>query len=252
MSVTHPQSAYRSRCLLVFSFVIAVLVAACAGKGSQPELAGDRGATRGQAAGAQESEIAKLKLAVLEKETQIAAFEKKYNEAVQEVVRTKAKLHSLESKAEAASTMAEAEIALKALVAKAAGQKDGPEIIQAGHLLQMSAQEFKDENYGGALYLASQAKGLVHIGQGRLVGREEVPIVSGEVLFALPLPLRVLAKSNVRQGPGLDFEVVFTVEKGALLVGHSYREDWVRVKDENGRGGWMHHALVGGRQESRQ
>lgn len=203
--------------------------------------------TREQAAAAQEKEIAKLKLALLEKETQNTEIEKKFNEAVQEVVRTKAKLHSLESKAEAASTMAEAEIALKALITRTAGHKESPELSQAKHLLEMSSQEFNKENYGGALYLASQAKGLVHVGQGRVVGREKGPMVSGEVLFATPLPLQVLAKSNVRQGPGADFEVVFTLEKGILLVGQSYKDDWVRIKDEDGRDGWIYQTLVGRR-----
>ncbi|MFQ5988403.1 MAG: SH3 domain-containing protein [Candidatus Methylomirabilales bacterium] len=197
------------------------------------------------ASGADERNIAKLKLTLVEKETQIKELQQKYDDTVQEVVRAKAKLHSLESKAEAASTIAEAEIALKAL--RTAGHTDGPEVIQAEHLLQMSAQEFKKHNYGGALYLASQAKGLVNIGRGRLMGGEKIPMVSGEVLFALPLPLQVLAKSNVREGPGLDFEVLFTLEKGTRLFGHSHKDEWVRVKDKNGRDGWIYQTLVGER-----
>lgn len=247
MSAIHPFSSYRPRFFLVFSLIIStILLSACVGKTRQQRLAPGEGMA-GEHTAALEKENAKLNLAVLEKETQIKELEKKYDEAVQEVVRTKAKLHSLESKAEAASTMAEAEIAVKALKARAAGQKDNPEVIQAKHLLEMSAREFKKHNYGGALYLASQAKGLVHIGQKRLMGREKIAMVSGEVLFALPLPLEVLAKSNVRQGPGLDFDVLFTLEKGTPLVGHSYKDDWVRVKDEDGRGGWVYQTLVGGR-----
>lgn len=246
MSTTHPSGFCRPCCFLISSLVTAGFLSACAGKAPEQMRLPGEPMTQEQAA-AQEREIAKLKLAILEKETQITAVEKKYNEAVQEVVRTKAKLHSLESKAEAASTMAEAEIALNALTSRAAGQKESPELIQATHLLEMSSQEFKKENYGGALYLASQAKGLVHVGQGRLMGREKTPVVRGEVLFATPLPLQVLAKSNVRQGPGEDFEVLFTLEKGALLVAHSHKDDWVRIKDEDGRGGWIYQTLVGRR-----
>ena len=96
------------------------------------------------------------------------------DEAIQEVVRAKAKLRSLESKAEAASEMAEAEIAVKALKAQLAGQTRNPELIKAQELLKMSAQEFKKENYGGAVYLTSQAKGHIRAGQIRLEGREKV------------------------------------------------------------------------------
>lgn len=269
MPTTHPPSGHRFRGVLVFSLVIAGSLSACVGKPPQREQAGATPESElaklklalrekeTQVAALEkkhnwESDLARLKLALLEKEAQIAALEDKYNKAIQEVVRTKAKLHSLESKAEAASTMAEAEVALKALLAKAVELKDGPEVVQAGQLLQMSAQEFRNANYGGALYLASQAKGLVSIGQGRLTGRAERPIVSGEVLFALSIPLQASATGNVRQGPGLDSAVLFTVDKGTLLVGHSYKGEWVRVKDDEGRGGWIHQTLVGRRQDARQ
>lgn len=247
MSAVHPFSLYRPRFFLVCSLIIwPILLSACVGKTGQPKVIPGEGVA-GEHAAALEKENARLNLGVLEKETQIKELKKKYDEAVQEVVRTKAKLHSLESKAEAASTIAEAEIALKALRARVAGQQDNAEVVQAKHLLEMSTREFKKHNYGGALYLASQAKGLVHIGQKRLMGREKIAMVSGEVLFALPLPLEVLAKSNMRQGPGLDFDVLFTLEKGTPLVGHSYKDDWVRVKDEDGRSGWVYQTLVGGR-----
>lgn len=248
MSATHPLSVYRPRFLLVLaliSLIISGLVSACAWT-TQPQLVPGEGMTREQAA-AREREIAKLRLAMLERETQITALEQKYSEAIQEVVRAKAKLRSLESKAEAASTMAEAEIALKVLTARTAGQPESPEIIQATHLLEMSGHEFTKENYGGALYLASQVKGLVQAGQGRLIGPEKMPVVSGEVLFATPIPLQAMARSNVRQGPGADYEVLFTLEKGIPLTGHSYKDDWVRIKDEDGRGGWIYQTLVGGR-----
>ena len=64
-----------------------------------------------------EDNIAKLQLRLLERDAQIKQLEERLNsqqemldEAIQEVVRAKAKLRSLESKAEAASEMAEAEI----------------------------------------------------------------------------------------------------------------------------------------------
>ncbi|MFQ5899291.1 MAG: SH3 domain-containing protein [Candidatus Methylomirabilia bacterium] len=199
-----------------------------------------------------EEKITTIQVRLLEKEVQINELQKRLDEAIQEVVRAKAKLPGLESQAEAASVMAEAEIALKALRASAVARENGPEVIRAEHLLKMSAQEYEQENYGGALYLASQAKGFVNAGRGQSMSREKMPMKAGEVLFALPLSLEVLETSNIREGPGLDFQVLFTVEKGALLVGYSYKDQWVRVNDEDGRGGWIFHTLVGGRQHSGQ
>lgn len=196
-----------------------------------------------------EQKIAELQLRLLEREAQEIGLREKLDEAIQDVVRTKAKLHSIESKAEAASTMAEAEIALKDLRAAAVDREPGPGVIQAEQLLEMSAREFEKENFGGSLYLAGQAKSLIKTDQGRLSG-DNLPLRQGEVLFASPLPLQVVKKSNVRKGPGSGFEVLFTLEKGAPLVGHSRRGQWVRVRDEQGRDGWIFHTLVGSRPEA--
>jgi polyhydroxyalkanoate synthesis regulator protein len=207
-----------------------------------------------------EDNIAKLRLRLLERDAQIKQLEERLNsqqemldEAIQEVVRAKAKLRSLESKAEAASGIAEAEIAIKALKAQLAGQTPNPELIKAQELLKMSAQEFKKENYGGAVYLTSQAKGHIRAGQIRLGGREKVapikrlPPFKGEVFFALPLPLQVLRTSNLRTQPDRDSKVITTLEKGTPLIGYSHKDKWVRVTSEDGTNGWVFQTLIGGR-----
>ena len=229
-----------SVCLLVLS---AALLSACTGT-TPPPKPQESPAKGGAASRELEEKVAELQLHVLEQETQIRELQKKLEEAMQEVVRAKAKLHSLESKAETASTMAEAEIALKALKARMAGQ--GSEAAQAEQLLKMSAQEFEKKNYGGALYLVSQATGLVKAGEARLQSQGQIPARAGELLFAVPLSLRVLKTSNVREGPGPSFKVLFTLERGIQVVGHSYKGQWVRVEDQQGRAGWVFYGLVEG------
>ncbi len=229
-----------------------ILLSACAGK--TPAVTPDEGAQQLQEKLAQqtavsrdlEEKVAKLQLHLLEQEAQAKELQKKLDEAIQEVVRAKAKLHTVESKAEAASMMAEAEIALDTLRKRMAGQENVTEVVQAEDLLKMSAQEFEKQNYGGALYLTSQAKGFIKAGEARVKSQENVPVRAGEVFFAVPVPLRVLTTSNVRDGPGLTFKVLFAIEKGTPLVGHSYKGQWVRVEDEEGRGGWIFRSLVKG------
>ena len=251
MSGTHRFRMFRLSLRPVFLFIIAtILLSGCsATTRHRAKLAPHEEVPAGRTASYQEleAEVAALQLRLLERETMVNQMERKFDDAIQEVVRTKAKLHSLESKAEAASTIAEAEIALKALKAKAVAPEKDPTLTDAEHLLKMSGREFKKRNYGGALYLASQAKALVSKGQGQLMNREKLPMRPGEVPFTTPLPLQALGKSNIREGPGLDFKVLFTLEKDAPLVGHSYKDEWVRVKGKDGRGGWIFHTLVGGR-----
>ena len=190
--------------------------------------------------------LAQLRLRLLEQEVQNAEVQRKLDDAIQEVIRANAQLQSVESRAQAASTLAEAEVALSRM--EAAGPR--PEVTEAEELLQMSAAEFDTENYGGSLYLTSQAKSLMAVaGQ---VSSADRPALAGEEPFAVPLPLRAVTGSNVRKGPGTEFEILFVVSRGAPLVGQAYKDPWVWIRDGRGRTGWIFHTLIeSGLQRSR-
>lgn len=202
-----------------------------------------------------EEENGKLKLLLLEKEVQLkemearqASLHMKLDEAIQEVVRAKARLRSLESRAEAASTMAETEVALKTIKSQKSDVADSPVLVQAEQLLKLGIQEFRKENYGGALYLAGQAKDQIRLLQTQPQGEEEkrVQFMPGEVPFALPLDLRVIKTSNVREGPGFDYKVIATLAPGSSIKAYSYKDLWVRVEGENNLKGWIFQNLVSG------
>jgi SH3-like domain-containing protein len=114
----------------------------------------------------------------------------------------------------------------------------------------MSTTEFTNENYGGSLYLATQAKNLAKAGETRLAGTRRAALRPGEVPFAIPLSLRVEATANVREGPGTSFRVMFTLERQARVIGHSYLNEWVRISDPQGRTGWVFYTLVGPGEQS--
>jgi hypothetical protein len=194
----------------------------------------------------QERRIVRLELALLEKNAQVEELQSKLDEAREEVVRAMAKLQTLASRAEAASGMAEAEVALQPLRGRSA-QQTAPEALQAGRLLREASAEFNQENYGGALYLANQAKGMAAAGTGRLSSRGRNADRPGEKPFAVPIPLKAVGSGNVREAPGTSAPVAFAVEGGDSLTGYSYVEDWVRISDEMGRGGWIFRKLIGRR-----
>lgn len=188
------------------------------------------------------AQIATLQLQLLERDGLIDELQGRLDATIQEVVRTMAKLQSQANRAEAASGIAEAEIAVEGLSGKVGGQS-APELDQSRQLLEMSTSAFNEGNYGGALYLASQARGVARVGEQRLSGGND-SVRPGEVLFALPLQLETTARSNVRGGPGMEFEVLFTLDRRSMLTAQSYRAQWVRVLDERGREGWIFHSLV--------
>lgn len=189
-----------------------------------------------------QAQVGRLQIQLLERDVRLDAMQEQLDATRQEVVRNLAKLQSQASRAEAASGMAEAEIAFQA-VSRVSGVEDLPEFSEAQSLIAESSSEFGAENYGGALYLATQARTLARTAQSRL-SSSGGSLQAGETLFATPVPLQTVQRSNVRAGPGLNFDIEFTLDQAAAVVGQSYTSQWVRAVDEEGREGWIFHTLV--------
>ena len=100
-----------------------------------------------------ERELARLRTQVTNRDAQIADLQRRLADAMNEAVRAMARLRTLATRAEAASAMAEAEVTLQPL-----RQRGGRDAAEADRLLKSAGTEFEQENYGGAVYLATQAK----------------------------------------------------------------------------------------------
>jgi uncharacterized protein YraI len=185
--------------------------------------------------------VSRLELQLLARDAEIEDLQTRLEDTRAEVVRAMAKLQTVASRAQAASAMAEAEVALQTMKTGASGEP--PEAAQVTRLVRQSATEFNKANYGGALYLANQAKTVSSSYRGRL-GQSREGARPGETLFAVPIKLKTTSRGNVREGPGTNFAVTFTAEAGAAITGFSYADEWVRIADDTGRTGWMHQSLV--------
>ncbi len=183
----------------------------------------------------------RLELQLLARDAQIEDLQVRLEETRAEVVRAMAKLQSVASRAQAASAMAEAEVALQQM--KSGASEDPPETAQVTRLVRQSATEFNKQNYGGALYLANQAKTVTTSYRGRL-GVSKEGARPGETLFAVPIKLKTTSRGNVREGPGTNFAVSFLAEPGSSLTAFSYTDEWIRISDDSGRTGWIHQTLV--------
>ncbi len=199
-----------------------------------------------------EDRIATLQLRLLEKNAvvsslreQVATQQAEFDQAIAEVVRSKAKLRSLESKAEAASDLAEAEIALKGVRAQFPAGEQAPALVQADQLLKMGGQEFQKGNYGGSLFLTSQARAKIRVAEVNVRVRRSLAPVTGEVRFAAPVDLQLIRTSNLRETPSLEAEVLATLPPGTALRGYSYKGSWVRVESSDHVAGWVFQGLVG-------
>lgn len=180
-----------------------------------------------------------LQLQLMERDAVIESLNARLDEAVQEVVGAMGKLQSLATRAEAASAMAEADVALQSITSSG---RESADSRQAFRLMQQSTAEFKRKNFGGALYLANQAKAAART--HGLVGGRLGNLRPGEIPFTVPVKLRVSGRANVRNGPGTNFAVSFTAQSSSALSGLSYLEDWIRVTNDAGNEGWISRSLV--------
>ena len=188
-------------------------------------------------------QIEELELQLLERDMQLGSLEEKLDDARGAIVRAMARAPAVASRAEAASAIAEAEIELESLAARD-GASGMPEIDQARDLLELGKAAHVAENYGGARYFGNQARSLARSGGIRLDKTRSGARRDGEALFALPLPLRATSRSNIREGPGLNFKILYTVEIDTPLLGYSYVDQWIWVVGDEQRSGWIFRTLA--------
>ena len=191
----------------------------------------------------QDRRIAQLELQVMERDAEVEALQQQLDDTRLEVVRAMAKLSTIATRAEAASGMAEAQVAVQTLKSNA-GTSPLPELATANQMLRLASSEFDKGNYGGVVYLSNQAKNAASEGQSRLSGIDRSTLRPGEVPFALPLSLHTTGRANVRDGPGTTFKVAYTLEPGVDVTAVSYLDEWVRITDSGDRSGWIHRTLI--------
>ena len=191
-----------------------------------------------------DAKLARLQALLSEKDAQVQKLRRKLDDTIQEAVRTKSKLRSQENKAEAVSSLAEAETAMKTLKESMPDADKRSEITQANALMKMGMGELKKENYNGTLYVTNQVKAILKDIQDNTQERDKIAPVDGEVLFALPLSLKLAASGKVRERPAADSAVAWSVERGTSPIALSYKGPWIRVKGEGGRLGWLFYNVV--------
>jgi hypothetical protein len=191
----------------------------------------------------QGSELATKDALIKQLEQWLLSQQRMLDDAMQEVVRVQAKQRSLESRAEAASEIAEAEIALKSLRDKAA-ETNRPELANAEQLLTRATGEFEKQNFGGALYLVGQAKSQIKMGELRLSEQHRVEEGEAEMPFVVPLSLTLNARGNLREGPGQDFKILVTLDPGTRITAYFTKGAWMRVESDGGLSGWIRRSLV--------
>jgi hypothetical protein len=171
-------------------------------------------------------------------EERVALLQRDLELTETEIIRTKARLKGIETRAEASSAIAEARILTGRLDAKARAAT----LSLCNENIGKAEQQLSQSNYGAAVFFAMKAQDIARKAQeametGRLLGPDEER--------PAPQPsYRVRARTaNIRKGPDGSEEVVGEAPEGAVLEASAVKGDWVKVTHE-GVTGWVARSLL--------
>jgi hypothetical protein len=151
-----------------------------------------------------------------------------------ELIRTKARLKGLETRADAASAIAEARI----LMRRAEGRRSA-DVARAQESLVRAEELLKEDNFGAAIFFASKAQDLV-----ARVNEPRPPAPAADERPA-PHPSCVVkaATANLRESPSTDARVLASVPRGTTLQAIAARGGWTKVR-QGDVVGWILTRLV--------
>ena len=188
---------------------------------------------------AQTKQSQELQLQLAERHSRILQLQLALDQAVQEVVRAKARLRSRNSKAETVANLAELKLELKNAEEKARNSRQQALVHRAGQYLHMSEAALEENNYEGSSYLMTQAR--------HTLARVESPKsdkLNPESAFPVPVTMKTRKLCNVREAPNLKSKVLLQLSPGTEVSAIDREGLWVKVKTSEGKTGWAHFSLL--------
>ncbi len=189
-----------------------------------------------------EQELLALRRELAVAEERYAALELELESTLEELLRSKSSVRSVQNRALATSRIAEVRVSIQSLEEASEPIAQGP-LDRAIHFLERADAELQASNYNGAAYLAERASDLVRQSRTTTGFR---PVTPTEPLTPLmpPLNLRVTADASVRGGPAMSFDRVDVLSAGQEVLAVAASGDWQHVESEEGLRGWVHSRLL--------
>src|SRR5262245_37181400 len=168
-------------------------------------------------------------------EARVALLLKELEITETEVIRTKAKLKGLETKAAASSAIAEARILMKRV---ANDKSQTLDLTRCQQLLDRAEQQLAVDNFGAAAFFAMKAQDLLD---------ETRRARADPAALDRPAPQKTYTVQgesvNIREGPSTTDPVIGRAAKGTVLEASVLRGDWVQV-NQAGLSGWVYLPLL--------
>ena len=183
---------------------------------------------------ARDAELRDLKAAQRE---QAKSAQETTREVAREVTRAKAKARRLATQADAASYLAEVEVAVSALRSVQAAGSPLPALAAA--YLEAAAEPFARGEYGSAMDRAAQAEEVTAVAADARSSPRTPERATAERVLQVALPLRAATESPLRQQPRGNARPAGVVKRDAALTAHAWKDGWLRVETADGRSGWV-------------
>jgi len=195
-------------------------------------------------------EIARLRHDLANKDIEIRELRaqhrdqvKALQESAKRAARANVKLHRFATRADAASYIAEVEVALQTLRGTPDAGSRMSLIAVAEGMLQSATAAFARADYGAAMDRAAQAQQLITMLADHRLRPTSKARMTAEVPFEVPIPLRVKIDSNLRRQPRGNAKVQGVLKASTPLLAYAYTGNWLWVEVDDGRSGWLYQAL---------
>jgi hypothetical protein len=156
-------------------------------------------------------------------------------QAEKQFISIERRLQLKETKASAVSALAEAKLSYDKFKSMNGGLQADLETLQdIEHKLEESSQLIQKENYAASVYYSKR----VHRMMERSATFQAYHGAHGETRIVS------VSTANLRGGPGLDHDIIATLNFGTVILQVDLANDWSRVETQDGIEGWIHRELI--------
>lgn len=197
-----------------------------------------------------QDEIAALKQMLAEKDEVIRDLSVReldrtqtLQETASEINRAKNKLHRLATQPEAASRIAEVEVALAALKQTELEEPGAVFWFLAQSLLNAAMTAYEQKDYSNVMNYAAQSSELIDVITNR--ARKNLELQEAVSSFRVPILLLVTQASNLRADSDSSSKVISLLKKNVPLTAIAYCDNWLFVQTADNLSGWIENRAVG-------
>lgn len=190
---------------------------------------------------------ARLQMSLLEKHAEVNKLTLKNEHLSRAFVRNKVKLRNRGNKVEAVRLLAEVTTVIDTARENNPGGSWDEVLDKADQYLLESRTEIEKGNL--EIFFSLVSKAFEQVQAIELEKREDgQQVLNPEIIFLIPMPMKLMANSNVRVGPSHNEKVKFVLSGGSEVIAVGYKGNWVKVKiaDQDEDDGWIHFSLLNG------